>query len=302
MLHIMENSPDWSSKIPEGAFISSSPSYVAGNYTHLFDEYTFACDTVGDITYYVYDPVKHGAASEGIYPVIMWLHGMGNSLEGDMRINYSGAELFASPAYQEKMGGGAYIVVPFANETRLENGEVEGYWSEEYVEVIRDIYMKVCEKYQDNAGKRFVFGTSAGGFLNWELTKAHPEIMDVSVIISGGDVPADEELDRIAANNVTLLVAHGQNDELISFGEEISPRREKLEQMPDCSCYFPEWVRNGDGGIASVMAGREMGQHCLVNQFQANLIYDDGTCYDEQLPEGVTGWIRNLAAAEKKGK
>lgn len=56
----------------------------------------------------------------------------------------------------------------------------------------------------------------------------------------------------------------------------------------------------GDGGVASVNYGTEMGQHCMINQFQANLIYDDGRFYDERLPEGVTGWIRDVC--EKRGQ
>lgn len=64
--------------------------------------------------------------------------------------------------------------------------------------------------------------------------------------------------------------------------------------MKHCICFFPEWIRNEDKGVASVNYGMEMGQHCMINQIQANLIYNDGTCYDERLPEGVTGWIREV--------
>lgn len=55
-------------------------------------------------------------------------------------------------------------------------------------------------------------------------------------------------------------------------------------------CFLP----CEEKGVASVNYGMEMGQHCIINQIQANLIYHDGTCYDERLPKGVTGWIREV--------
>ena len=34
-----------------------------------------------------------------------------------------------------------------------------------------------------------------------------------------------------------------------------------------------------------------MGQHCLMNAIQSNLMFDDGTPMEPRLPRGVTGWI-----------
>ncbi len=46
--------------------------------------------------------------------------------------------------------------------------------------------------------------------------------------------------------------------------------------------------------FSSINYGIEMGQHCIINAIQGNLIYTDGTCYNEILPNGVTGWIREV--------
>ena len=227
----------------------------------------------------------------------MWLQGAGNSLAGNVRINYSGAELYASSKYQESMGGGAFIVVPFANEKRLEDGQLEGDWSEAYIEPVKEIFEKVCGTYEKFISKRFIFGQSAGARFNWLLTAVHPELMDVSVIISGRGIPSDEVLDTIEAHDVTLLVAHGKRDEMISFDEEIVPRLEKLQSLKKYIGFFPEWVRNGDGGVASINFGIEMGQHCLINEIQSNLMLDNGQCLDERFPDGLTGWIRKVCEA-----
>lgn len=63
--------------------------------------------------------------------------------------------------------------------------------------------------------------------------------------------------------------------------------------MKNGICYTPEWTRNGDHGVASLFFGIEMGQHCMITQVQANLMYDDGTPYYDKIPNGITGWIKN---------
>ena len=81
---------------------------------------------------------------------------------------------------------------------------------------------------------------------------------------------------------------------MADFDECVKPFINALEKTENCEMFFPEWVYNGDGGIASVYYGFEMGQHCMINCVQSNLIFDDGWAADESFPEGVTGWIRKI--------
>lgn len=58
----------------------------------------------------------------------------------------------------------------------------------------------------------------------------------------------------------------------------------------------PDWAKYmRDGGIASVHYGIEMGQHCMINWIQHNLMFDNGKPADERLPNGVTGWIKEVS-------
>ncbi len=101
-------------------------------------------------------------------------------------------------------------------------------------------------------------------------------------------------MDKIVASGVKLLIAHGRHDEMATFDECIVPHMDKLSQLKNCICFFPEWVYNGDGGVSSVFYGFEMGQHCMINWVQNNLMFDNGTPADERLPGGVTGWICSI--------
>ncbi|MDE6419146.1 MAG: hypothetical protein K2K87_01305 [Lachnospiraceae bacterium] len=282
--------PAWAALLPENEFISYLPSYTGGAYFDLFDEYTYPYKETGDITYYVYNPVKQGADPNGSYPVLVWLHGATNSLNGKFCICNCGGELFASPDYQKAMGG-AYIVVPLANEKTDENGRLTETFSEQYLQPLKSIIERVC--LNAGTGKIFAMGGSLGGFMTWKLAERFPELFDGIIPISTNYVPADEQLETIARHNVAVFVTLGQHDETLDFDRDIAPHIQKMEDL-GFLCYFPEWVKNGDGGVASLFYGWEMGQHCMINQIQANLFYDNGAPYDPRLPHGVTGWIRQV--------
>lgn len=294
--------PPWMEEMDEGDLISCNTTYVLGTYWDEFDEYSYPCETTGDLRYFVYDPVKHGADKNKKYPVMMWIHGTNCAIDGRRCVGYCGAEQYASPKYQEAMGGGAYIIVPLANEARLEDDTIVGFWDETYIAPVKDLFDKVCEEHAENISSRFAMGASSGGYFTWRLIENYPGDFDGAIPIASGYIPSDESLKKIDDAQVKVVIAHGKHDEMAPFDKCIVPREESLRAMKNAVCYFPEWVRNEDKGVASVNYGMEMGQHCLINQFQANLMYNDGTCYDELFPEGVTGWVKDVDAGYEINK
>lgn len=286
--------PPWMGQMEEEDFISCNTTYTLGEYWDAFDEYVFPCEEKGDITYFVYDPIKHGAAPDKKYPVLMWIHGLNCAIDGRRCVGYCGAEQYAGPDYQEAMGGGAFLIVPLANEARLEDDTITGSWDDAYLPYVKAIYDQVCEKNAGNIGWRFLMGASSGGYVTWRMLEEYPAYFDGAIPIASGYVPSAEGLRKTEDAGTCLIIAHGRHDEMAPFEKCIAPREEELRALKHAICFFPEWVRNEDKGVASVNYGMEMGQHCLINQFQANLIFDDGTCMDDRLPGGVTGWIREV--------
>lgn len=283
----------WQEEMAPGDFISFAPSYTPGKHFDLYEKYVFPCGKVGDITYYLYDPVKNGKDASKQYPLLVFFHGAGNSLVGELCINYCGGELYASEAYQESMGGGAYILIPVANEKRMPDGEIDGGWCDDYIAPCMDLIGKVKAE-EKNISKTVIFGNSSGATFIWKLLMNAPDAFDGFVPMGARYTPSKDEIDLLKSKKVKLLLTHGRRDELVPFDENLAPVEEELQKMENCICYFPEWVRNADGGIASINVGFEMGQHCIVNAVHSNLIFDDGRPYDERLPEGVTGWIRSI--------
>ncbi len=263
--------PPWADQMPEGAFISYAPTYKVGEFFDRFHKENF-----GGMDYYFYDPTEYSWTKDKKYPVLIFMHGYGNALEGDVCINYAGAEFYSKEEYQKALGG-AYILVPLAAERRDEKGQCVDSWDDSYLPRVRDM---VC-----NFEK-----TRAAGLVSKKVL--YGDFFDIIVPIGGGHIPDDATLDLYERNGIKIFFAIGKHDELVDFEKDIAPRLDRISKMQGSRAFTPEWVYNGDGGIASINFGMEMGQHCLVNPMHCNLMYDDGKPMDLSLPQGITGWLR----------
>jgi hypothetical protein len=288
---MMRKEGTWYDEIPEGSFISKAPTYEVGKLIPRFHEGRF---THGDTTlkYYWFDPREYGYEDNGKLPLLSFLHGTSNSLVGDICINYTGAELYASDSYQKALGG-AFILIPVANEYRDEtDGRVHGHWGEEYLESAHALILAFIAEHTNGVGKRILLGNSSGATFVLRLMDTYMDDFDIVIPVGSSSIAGDDVLDLYDAKDKTLFLAIGKRDEFHDFETEIAPRLPRLQRMKHCFLCTPEWVRNGDGGIASIGADTyEMGQHCLMNGVQCNLMFDDGTPMIPELPRGMTGWL-----------
>ena len=125
------------------------------------------------------------------------------------------------------------------------------------------------------------------------------EAIKPTVTVKDGEttIPAEEYtvgyrlLDLYDDNKVSLFFAMGKRDEFNDYEKEIVPLLPRMQRMKNCYIFTPDWVYNGDHGIASINFGVEMGQHCIINPMHCNLMFDDGTPMDPSLPDGVVGWL-----------
>ncbi|MBO6007500.1 MAG: hypothetical protein J6T50_01310 [Lachnospiraceae bacterium] len=279
----------WYDEVPGGDFISKAPTYKVGEY---FDRFHTGEYVSGDLKmkYYWYDPREYGYADDGKLSLLTFLHGTSNSLVGDVCINYTGAELYASDPYQETMGG-AYILIPVANEYRDESGKVHGQWGPDYLEIVHRLYLDFIKDKTAGVGLRMLFGNSSGATFVLRLMDNYMDDFDVVLPVGSDAIAEDSVLDKYDEKGKCLFLAICRRDEFHPYEENLKDRMERLHRMKNVFLYVPEWTRNGDKGIASIDGGIEMGQHCLMNAIQSNLMFDDGTPMEPRLPKGVTGWI-----------
>lgn len=287
-------SPPWEKYLSEDDFISYLPSYKGNIVLDRFDEYTHKADKTGDITYYFYDAVKNGTAKQGEpIPLLIFIHGATNSFDGKICVGHSGAEMFATEKYQHEMGKGAYIAVPLANEKKDEKGNLCDSWDERYYPYLKEITEKIKSEYP--VSKVIILGGSSGGYMSWAMTLEYPDLFDACAPVSSGFMPTIEQLKMLEEKDISVLYACGKHDEFNCYRAECEDVYNYIAHMKNGICYIPEWTRNGDHGVASLYFGIEMGQHCMITQLQANLMYTDGTPYCDQIPNGITGWIKDIS-------
>lgn len=278
----------WEIYMKEGDFVSYMPSYRGNKYLDLFEERCYKNDKFADITYYVYDPTKNGYDPNGKYPLLVFLHGYTNALDGIVCVSHSGAEMFASPEHQATIGG-AYILVPLANERKDDKGEVVDSWDETYLPHLRNI-IEQTKNENPAISKVAIGGGSSGGWMTWNMIGAYPELFVGAFPCSG----TAEYMSKCLNTKMKILFAVAKHDEFGVWERITENDLHNFENANNIICYFPELLRNGDGGVASLNFGIEMGQHCMITQLQANFMYDDGTPYIEELPDGMAGWFRDL--------
>jgi predicted esterase len=290
----------WLKDVPPGYVAGKGDESRFGLYLNLFDELVYKGDpTTGDITYYVYDPVKHGADPNKTYPVFYWFHGGGMSFTGKRALSITGAEQYAGPDYQKKLGG-AYIIFPLANERTFSGWrrQVNGQPSSgdtPYANAFRGILDEFRKAHGRSAGKVAALGVSAGGFATWRFIINDTESVGAAIPMSSSYYPSVEELVKLEKAKIPILVIHGYHDELAEFETSLKPILPQIMMRSNIDVALLEWVIDHDHKTINslVMNGVEQGQHSTSRPVSYNLIYDDGTPYSKAAPDGFIAWVLN---------
>jgi len=291
---------------PERDFTGQGPTHRGNNFEliKLLDSHNFTLDDspVGDMEYYLYDPVAHGADPGKKYPLIVMLHGASNGMEGVMCAAYTDFVVYAGEEYQQKIGG-AYILFPKANEYVQMEGDnqvILGTWMTRdatqegsvYTSVLAALLEDVISAHNIDEERVVIGGTSAGGYMVWRFLAARPDLVKGAFLIAPADNPSEEELKTYEKHGIHIWVIHGKKDEICPFGVFTGPVRNMLEATKNVRVSALETVRYGDKGIVRLnVRGTELGQHLPLFCVGSDMIYDDGTPYDPRYPEGFTGWL-----------
>ena len=292
---------------PENDFTGKGPTHPGDNMELLgfLDHYTFSGidPQVGDLQYYLYDPIAHGADPEKDYPLIVVFHGAANGLEGVMCAAYTDFVVYAGREYQEKLGG-AYILFPKANEyfdTNTGDQQLpKGTWMTKdektgtsvYIPTLESLIRDVTKQHKIDKDRVIIGGTSAGGYMTWRFMAACPDLIRGAFLVAPADNPSLEEVKMYEQKGIHIWVIHGKKDEICPYNIFTGPVRPLLEQIANVRVTVLENVRYGDGGLVRLeVRGSEMGQHLPVFCVGANMIYDNGLPYDPRFPDGFTGWI-----------
>ena len=269
------------------------------------------------IDYHVFSPAKKDDTAK--YPVLIWLHGMSQGARFREPVRGTDVANFASPAFQAKFGGGAYVVVPRANEDLgmystevflFTNSWLSGYDPAKTAGPVPEVLMNTIESghadkippsqmpelaaairqffSEEEANidfsRVYLAGFSAGGYMTWQTMLAMPDVFAAAApICQAHFVPTDDALQTVS--HIPLWIICGEKDFLYELS--VVPTIEKLKTAHPADLLRTtifENVYNPDRTPA------ESEHHSWV-PVTYDMFYNDGKPYDEKYPKGFIDWL-----------
>lgn len=184
------------------------------------------------IDYRVFSPVKEG--DSGKYPLVVWLHGMGNGGSEGAQISSSNISYWASDEFQARFtNGGAFILAARSDETK------GVCWNEKTTEPLKAAIDDFIAKNKDNVDltRIYVGGYSMGGKMTLRMAIAYPEMFAAAFPICPAWVPDTEALSFI--KDMPVWITSGKTDPLVNYYFSVSKTFENLAEISSS----PENVR-----------------------------------------------------------
>lgn len=174
------------------------------------------------IDYRYFSPVKGKDTAK--YPLVIWLHGMGDGSEEGKQVTKSNIAFWASDEFQSRFvpSGGAFI---FAARSREEN---DLCWSNEMLEPLRAAIDEFIAENKSNIdlSRIYVGGYSMGGKMTLKMAVAYPEMFAAAFPICPAWSPSDELVKKIA--DVPVWITSSTRDPLVNYYFAVSPTFERI--------------------------------------------------------------------------
>lgn len=186
------------------------------------------------IDYRYFSPVKENDTTK--YPLVVWLHGMGDGKEDGTQVAKSNIAYWASDEFQSRFepSGGAFIL---AARSREENNN---FWGNDLVEPLRAAIDDFIEKNKANIdlSRIYVGGYSMGGKMTYKMAIAYPELFAAAFPICPAWSPSDEMLEKIA--DMPIWLTSSRRDPLVNYYLAVSPTWDRLVEISNVpeKCRF----------------------------------------------------------------
>ena len=186
------------------------------------------------VDYRYFSPVKENDSTK--YPLVVWLHGMGDGAEDGTQVKKSNIAYWASDEFQSRFepAGGAFIL---AARSREEDGV---FWSNELIEPLRAAIDEFIEENKANIdlSRIYVGGYSMGGKMTYKMAIAYPELFAAAFPICPAWAPSDEMLEKI--KDMPIWITSSRRDPLVNYYLNVSPTWDRLVEISNVpeDCRF----------------------------------------------------------------
>lgn len=201
------------------------------------------------IDYRYFSPVSENDKTK--YPLVIWLHGMGDGAYEGKQVESSQIAFWASNDFQSRFKGseGAFIMAPRSLE------EKSIYWSDDLIFPLRAAIDDFIGKNKDNVdlSRIYIGGYSMGGKMTLKMAVSYPELFAACFPICPAWTPTTEQASLIS--DMPVWLTSGVLDPLVNYHFSVRPTWNNIIETnnnPE-NCRFSTllFVKYADGKATS---------------------------------------------------
>ncbi len=163
------------------------------------------------IDYRYFSPVEYDDTTK--YPLVIWLHGMGDGAEESLQVTKSDIAFWTSEDFQNHFKGsnGAFIFAPRSLE------EQSLHWPDTLIYPLRATIDDFIAKNKDNIDltRIYIGGYSMGGKMTLKMAVAYPELFAAIFPVCPAWTPSIEALNLIS--DIPVWMTSGKLDPLVNY-------------------------------------------------------------------------------------
>lgn len=280
------------------ASICSIGAFAGDDIDYLKEQFAYGEGPVVEgysIDYRYYSPVKWDDDTK--YPLVIWLHGMGDGAYDGKQIERSNIALWASEEYQSRFKGseGAFILAARSVE------EEELFWSDGLIYPLRAAIDDFIEenRYNIDPERIYIGGYSMGGKMTLKMAVAYPEMFAAAFPICPAWVPGEDATSLIS--DMPVWLTSGANDPLVNYFLMAMPTWKNITSQTN----IPENCRFSTLGVTAYANGlpTSSGHHSwfAVNndmfssrngKYPSMKTFDgNGNKVELTYPDGMISWL-----------
>lgn len=247
------------------------------------------------VDYSYFSPVEENDATK--YPLVVWLHGMGDGAEPGLQVKKSNIAYWASDEFQARFepAGGAFI---FAARSREEDNI---FWSNEMIEPLRAAIDEFIADNKENIdlSRIYVGGYSMGGKMTLKMAIAYPEMFAAAFPICPAWSPSDELCEKIA--DMPVWITSSTRDPLVNYYLAVSPTFERIAEKSnvaqDCRLSTLTKVCYEDGKATSsshhawFAVNHDMFTYLNGDYYNMSTVNGLGEEVKLEYPDGMISWL-----------
>lgn len=162
--------------------------------------------TVGEVPYLLYLPKTYSQDDQKQWPLVLFLHGRGES-NGPLDL----VAKWGPPKFAKRGDELPFILVS-------PQCPRDGYWNDETRQKgLVELLDHITSKLRVDQKRVCLTGLSMGGYGSWQLAADHPERFSCVVPVCGGGKPETAE----SLKSLPIWVFHGDKDRAVPFGRSV---------------------------------------------------------------------------------